>query len=294
MHAGRTCLSLSVLAGALSCAGQAYGQLIVFPSPFSTTEQQVMTSVSTQFIPGQFRERQLASESRLQIRPGLSWQISTGFYGTRYDQVSLFRTQTARLTTGPQLKWGAIELAVPLQAGQEVQAASGDAQWASGMPRMTVQLGADDSIKLEANASTRQENTLTRTSKSKRSVALSWRHAFNERFAVRTGLERSSETIDHSLESSESAQAFAQLSASLPSHWRLVFGGSLYQGVNHSGLSTDDASKDRSQSLSLSANRPLLNGWTLSGTLSLRHTLHSDLSAAFNSGTGNLRLSRDF
>lgn len=294
MHAGRTCLSLSVLAGALVCSGQAYAQLIIFPSPFSTAGQQVTTSVITQFIPGQFRERQLASESRLQIRPGLSWQTTTGFYGTRYDQVSLFRTQSARLTTGPQLQWGVIELAVPLQAGQEVQAASGDAQWASGMPRMTVQLGASDSVKLEAIASTRQENTLTRTSKSRRSVALSWRHTFNERFALRTGMERSSETIEHSLETSESAQAFAQLSASLPSHWRLVFGGSLYQIVNHASLSTDDSSKDRPQSLSLSANRPLLNGWRLSGSLSVSQTLSNDLSTPFTSRMGNLRLSRDF
>lgn len=294
MHVVRLCQWLPALAGAMLAAGHASAQMIVFPSPFSTAELPVSTSVSTRFLPGEFRERQLASESNLQIRPGLIWQTTTGLSGARYEQVMQLRNQSARVTTGPQLNWGRIELAMPLQAGQEVLVASGDSQWASSMPRMTVQLGPDDSIRLEARATTRSDNSVTRTSKSKKSVAVSWRHAFNEKYALRTGLERSYETIEHSLENSESAQAFAQLSASLPDHWRLVFGGSLYQVVSRSGGLLDDAVQDRSQSLSLTANRPLVNGWKLSGSLSVSQTLHGDGGTLSTGRTGNLRLSRDF
>ena len=288
------CRLLPVLAGAAWLATPAWAQMIVFPSPLSTSEQPVTTTVSTRFLPGEFRERQLASESKLQLRPGLIWQTTTGLSGARYDQATLFRNQSARLTTGPELKWGAIELAMPLQAGQEVLVASGESQWATGMPRMTVQLSPNDSVRLEARAGTRQDSAAIRTSKSKKTLALSWRHAFNEKFALRTGLERSSETVEHSLETSESAQAFAQLSASLPSHWRLVLGGSLYQAVNHSGTSADEVARDRSQTLSLSANRALLSGWKLSGSVSVRQAQNGDESSAFTSRSGNLRLSRDF
>lgn len=294
MRAVRPFLLLSALASMVLHAGTAIAQLIAFPSPLSTREQPVTTTVSTRFLPGEFRERQLASESNLQLRPGLVWQTTTGLSGARYDQATLFRNQSARLTTGPELKWGRVELAMPLQAGQEVLAASGESQWAASMPRMTVQLGPDDSVKLEARASTRQDSAATRTSKSKRAVALSWRHAFNEKFALRTGLERSSETVEHSLETSESAQAFAQLSASLPSNWRLVLGGSLYQAINHSAAGAEDSSRDRSQTLSLSANRSLINGWKLSGSLSVRQAQNGDESSPFTSRSGNLRLSRDF
>lgn len=294
MRAVRQFLLLSALASMTLHAGMASAQLIAFPSPLSTHDQPVTTTVSTRFVPGEFRERQLASESNLQLRPGLVWHTTTGLSGARYDQATLFRNQSARLTTGPELTWGRIELAMPLQAGQEVLAASGEAQWASGMPRMTVQLGPNDSVKLEARASTRQENTANRTSKSKKAVALSWRHAFSEKFALRTGLERSSETVEQSLETSESAQAFAQLSASLPSHWRLVLGGSLYQAISHSGGMGEDTSRDRSQTLSLSANRSLINGWKLSGSVSVRQAQNGDESNPFTSRSGNLRLSRDF
>ena len=235
----------------------------------------------------------MASESSLRIQPGLIWQTSTGLTGSRYEQATPLRPQSARLTTGPQLKWGALELAMPLQAGQET-AATSESQWASGAPRMTLALTPNDSIRLEARASNRTETSATRTSKSKKTVAVSWRHAFNERFALRTGLERSREIVEQSLETSESAQAFAQLSASLPNQWRLVLGGALYEVVNHSGEQGDDNHKDRSQSLSLSANRSLVNGWRLSGSLSVNQTLPGDASNPYTSRAGNLKLSRDF
>ncbi len=292
MRAVRHCWWMPALASVALCAGQARAQLIVFPSPLSTREQPVTTTVTTRFLPGEFRERQLASESNLQLRPGLVWQTTTGLSGARYDQAAPFRHQSARFTTGPELTWGRIELAMPIQAGQEVLSASGESQWASGMPQMTVQLGPNDSVKLEARASTRQDSAATRISKSRKAVTVSWRHTFNERFALRTGLERSSEAVEHSLETSESAQAFAQLTASLPSHWRLVLGGSLYQAVNRSGA--EDTSRDRSQTLSLSANRSLTGGWKLSGSLSVRQAQSGDESTPFTSRSGNLRLSRDF
>lgn len=294
MRAVRLSLLLAALAGTALWAGQAAAQLIIFSSPLSTSEQPVTTTVNTRFLPGEFRERQLASESNLRLRPGLIWQTATGFSGASYDQATQFRNQSARLTTGPELTWGRVELAMPLQAGQEVLIASGESQWASGMPRMTVQLGPNDSIKLEARASTRQDNAAIRTSKSRKAVVVSWRHTFNEKFALRTGLERSSETVEHSLQTSESAQAFAQLSASLPSNWRLVLGGTVFQAINHSGVRTEDSSRDRSQTLSLSANRSLLNGWKLSGSLSVRQAQNGDDSAPFTSRSGNLRLTRDF
>ncbi len=292
MRTVRHCLLLPALASAALCAMQARAQMIVFPSPLSGSEQSLTTTVSTRFLPGEFRERQLASESNLQLRPWLLWHTTTGLSGARYDQAAQFRNQSARLTTGPELRWGSIELAMPLQAGRELLVASGESQWASGMPRMTVQLGPNDSVKLEARATTRQDSAATRISKSKKAVALSWRHTFNEKFALRTGLERSSETVEHSLETSESAQAFAQLSASLPSNWRLVLGGALYQAINRSGA--DEASRDRSQTLSLSANRALVSGWKLSGSLSVRQAQNGDESSGFTSRSGSLRLSRDF
>jgi hypothetical protein len=77
---------------------------------------------------------------------------------------------------------------------------------------------------------TQQESVVTRTRKSTKAVRVSWRHAFSEKFALRTGLEYRSETVEQSLETSENTQAFAQLSANLPPNGRLVLGGSLYQG----------------------------------------------------------------
>lgn len=293
MRAVRHCLLTLVVAGAALWVVPVGAQVLVYSSPLSTMDQPVTTTVSTRFFPGEFRERQLASESNLQLRPGLIWHTVTGLSGARYDQAQ-FRHQSARLTTGPELTWGRIELAMPLQAGQEVLASSSESQWATGMPRMTVQLGPNDSVRLEARASTRQDSAATRTSKSKKVVAVSWRHTFNEKFALRTGLERSRETVEYSMATSDSAQAFAQLSASLPSHWRLVVGGSLYQAINHPGARPDDASRDRSQTLSLSANRALINGWKLSGSFSVRQTLTGGDSAAATSRSANLRLTRDF
>ena len=288
------CALLCSLLCALFAPRPAHAQLVVFPSPFSTPAQPITTTASTLTMPGEFREMRVASESSLRIRPGLIWQTTTGLTGSRYDQAMPLRAQSARLTTGPQLKWGVLELAMPLQAGHEAAVASGDSQWASGAPHMTLALTPYDSIKLEARASTRTDTAAARTSKSKKSVTVSWRHAFNERFALRTGLERSREIVEHSLETSESAQAFAQLSASLPDQWRLVLGGSLYEVVSRSGEPGDDRHKDRSQSLSLSANRPLVNGWRLSGSLSVNQTLPGDAGSAYTSRTGNLRLTRDF
>ena len=72
---------------------------------------------------------------------------------------------------------------------------------------------------------TQQESVVTRTSKSTKAVRVSWRHAFSEKFALRTGLEWSSETVEQSLETSENTQAFAQLSANLPPNGRLFVPG---------------------------------------------------------------------
>lgn len=57
-----------------------------------------------------------------------------------------------------------------------------------------------DSVKLESRATTRQESAVTRTSKSREAVAVRRRHALNEKFVFRTGLERSSEMVEQSLE----------------------------------------------------------------------------------------------
>ena len=141
---------------------------------------------------------------------------------------------------------------------------------------------------------TQQESVVTRTRKSTKAVRVSWRHAFSEKFALRTGLEWSSETVEQSLETSENTQAFAQLSANLPPNGRLVLGGSLYQGGSHSRASAEDASRDRSQTLSVFANHSLINGWNLSGSLSVPQSQYGHESAPFYSRFGNLRLSRDF
>ncbi len=49
---------------------------------------------------------------------------------------------------------------------------------------------------------TQQESVVTRTRKSTKAVRVSWRHAFSEKFALRTGLEYRSETVEQSLETS--------------------------------------------------------------------------------------------
>lgn len=293
LYGSLLCWRLAALLAVLLPGSAVYAQLVVFPSPFSSSVQPITTTATTLTMPGEFREMRVASESSLRIRPNLIWQTSTGLSGSRFEQATPLRAQSARLTTGPQLKFGALELAMPLQAGQET-ASTSESQWASGAPRMTLELTPNDSVRLEARASSRSETAATRTSKSKKTVAVSWRHTFNERFALRTGLERSREIVEQSLETSESAQAFAQLSASLPDQWRLVLGGSLYEVVNHSGDLGDDYHKDRSQSLSLSANRTLVNGWRLSGSLSVNHTLPGDASNPYTSRAGNLKLTRDF
>lgn len=251
-------------------------------------------TTSTRNLPGSFRETNVFTEQSLEVNSRLSWDTSTGLSTTQYSQGLPLRAQSARLTTGPKWQSGRFELALPVQSGQELASGQGEVMWISNAPRLSFALGPNDKIWLEARAQNRTEQRRESLRKSRKSVGINWRHAFSDRYSLRTGVARNQEIIDDGFQRSQGAEVYAQMNMRLPDRWQLSLMGSL-QMVEYSsdGLDTK-AARDQYASLALSASHGFGGGWRLTGSFSVDQNGSSGLTLPVTTQSGTLRLTRDF
>lgn len=274
---------------------------MVCPHAFSAplTSGQALLSLpavtaSTRNLPGSFRETSVVTEQSLTLSPRLSWETSTGLTTTQYTQAMPLRSQSARFTMGPRLQLGRFELSVPLQSGHELGSGQSDVVWTSNAPRMSLTLGPHDKIWLEARLQNRTEQRQASLRKSKKSVGINWRHAFSDRYSLRTGLGRNQEIIDDGSQRSQGAEVYAQLNMQLPDRWQLSVLGSVQMIEYPLYGPVTQVARDQSSSLALSARRGLGGGWWLSGSYSIDQNAPSGLSIPVYTQSGRLRLTRDF
>lgn len=251
-------------------------------------------STTTRNTPGVFKETLVLSEQSLSLNSRLSWETSTGLSTTQYTQTLPLRAQSARLTTGPRVQWGRWELSLPLQSGQELGSGQADVMWTSNAPRMSLELGPNDRVWLEARVQHRTEQRQAALRKSRKSVGVNWRHAFSDRYSFRTGVGRHQETIDDGLAHSHSAEVYAQLSMQFPDRWQLNLLGSLQTVERPLSGTSSAAARDQFASVGLSANRGLGGGWSLSGSYSIDQHQPGGLGIPVYTQSGRLRLIRDF
>jgi hypothetical protein len=251
-------------------------------------------TASSRNLPGSFRETNIFTEQSLSLNSRLSWETSTGLTTTQYAQTIPLRSQSARLTTGPRLQLGRFELSVPIQSGQELGSGQSDVMWRSNAPRMSFALGPDDKIWLEARLQNRTEHRQVSSRKSRKSLGINWRHAFDETYSLRTGLGRNQEIMDDGLQRSQGAEVYAQLNMHLPDRWQLSLLGSLQRLAYPSQSLVSRVTRDQSASLALSASHGLGGGWWVSGSYAIDQNAASGLSVPVYTQSGRLRLTRDF
>ncbi len=239
-------------------------------------------------VPGEFRESRMSARTILTLQPGLSWTTATGLTGTRYSQGMPMRSDTLDLSTGPLVRLGRAELELPLTAGRELNNLYGYTSWSGGASNLSVVLGPNDRVRLEAKLSSRSDLTSTRM---RRSTNLSWRHAFTERWAVRAGLRQIHESEHGGEEGLLQTESYASLNASLPGGWGWSLQGKL--GDSAGGTAALPTS-ERSTELSLTGRRQLSDRWWLSGTLSSIQVLRSGAGLPASSQSGGVKLQRDF
>ena len=244
--------------------------------------------------PGQFRETRVSKQQSLSLGSGLVWETSTGLTATQYTQVLPMRAQSARFTTGPTVQFGRFELALPMQSGYARGMGQGETVWTSNSPRVTFVVGPNDRVRLELRVQNRTEQRLASSHQSKKSLKVSWRHLFTDRYSLRTGVGQNQESIDDGIQRNHGAEVYAQVRARLPDNWQLSLLGST-QAVHYpsSGF-TSKATHDRYSSLLFSAERELGNRWLLSGSFSIDQNGSSSLTAPIYTQGGQLKLTRDF
>ena len=253
-----------------------------------------LPAVNSVIEPGQFRQTRVSKEQSLSLASGIVWETSTGLTATQYTQALPVRTQSARFTTGPNLQLGRFEFALPVQSGYELGTGQGEAMWMSNAPRISFNLGPNDRVRLEARVQNRTEQRQTFSRKSKKSVGVNWRHAFNDRYSLRVGMGQNQDVIDDGLQRNHGAEVYAQMRARLPSNWQVSLLGSV-QAVHYTADGVvSKATRDQSSSLVLSANKGLGGRWLLSGFFSIDQIGASGLTMPTYTQSGQVRLTRDF
>ena len=247
-------------------------------------------SGSSRVLPGEGRESRLSSERSLSLNSGFQWLTSTDLSRTRLDQPFPVRAQSLNLSTGPKIRLGNAEFSLPFNAGRETSSLGQESTWTGSSPRMTLALGTNDKLRLEARLSNRNGQLSTTH---KRSASLSWLHTINDRWTVKAGLrqEREFDTTDNPL--SNIAETYANVEARMASGWRWSLASSLSgtsYGVPTSG---DTVRRDRSASLALSTRYPLYGGWWISGELKARQTW-GEAETPWTDQSGGLKLYRNF
>ncbi len=263
--------------------------------PVQATEQRrapylLPTDLSSTHLsrPGEWRENRVLGERLMPITSGLKWQTLTDLRGTRYEQPYPALGQTFSLSTGPQLKLGRMELAMPFNTGRESSGLGETDGWRSAAPRLTVALGPNDRIRLEARVMRNE----AATARNRRTTSVTWQRQLNDRWSLSTGLSQSSVTGIDDL--SVTSEAHAGVNSTLPGGllWSLTrrFSVSTF-GIPGRALPT---STGHATSLSLSTRYPLRDGWWISGELRSTQSVSSDTLQPVTSRSGGLRLVRDF
>ncbi len=245
---------------------------------------------SSRTLPGERREERLSSERALVLSPSLQWLTSTDLSRSRLEQPYPVRAQSLILSTGPRIRLGNTELALPFDTGREASSLSREASWSGSAPRMTVALGPSDKVKLEARVSSRND---PQSSRRQRSASLSWRHSFNDHWSLTAGLrqERESDTLETAMTRTD--ETYASVEASLHGGWRWSLASSLANSNYGMGVGAGTARRNRSASLSLSTRYPLYDGWWISGELRTRQSWgEAETPQAYQSG--GLKLFRNF
>ncbi len=274
--ATRTALSAAWLAG----AGAAFAVDLSLLPP----------TLSFAGVPGEYRESRMSARSTLTLQPGLSWSTTTGLTGTRYGQGMPVRSDAFDLSTGPRLKLGRAELELPLTAGREMNSLYGYTSWSGGASNLSVTLGPNDRIRLEARLGSRSDALSLRT---RRSTTLSWRHAFTERWAIRAGLRQLRESESGSEDDRRHLEGYASLNATLPGSWGWSLQGTLGESVRWNGTSVAPRN-ERSTEISLTGKRQLTDSWWLSGTLSSSQVQRLGAGFPVSSQSGGVKLQREF
>lgn len=241
-------------------------------------------------VPGEYRESRMFSHNTLTLQPGLSWSTTTGLTGTRYSQGVPMRSDAYDLSIGPRMKIGLAELELPLTAGRELNNLYGYTSWSGGASHLSLALGPNDRIRLEAKVSSRRDAASTRK---RRSTNISWRHAFTERWAVRAGLRQLHESENGGEQDLLQTESYASLSASLPGGWGWSLQGTLGESANWRGPSAAPGN-ERSAAISITGRRQLADRWWLTGTLSSSQVLRTGIGLPVTSQSGGVKLQRDF
>ena len=241
-------------------------------------------------VPGEYRESRMSARSTLTLQPGLSWSTVTGLTGTRYSQGVPMRSDAFDLSTGPLVKLGRAELELPLSAGREMNSLYGYTHWTGGGSNLSVALGPNDRVRLEARLSSRSGLASNRT---RRSANLSWRHSFTERWAVRAGLRQLHESESGGEDDLLQTESYASLNATLPGGWGWSLQGTLGESASWSGTSTTPTNA-RSAEVSITGRRQLTDRWWLSGTLSSSYVQRNGIGLPVSSQSGGVKLQREF
>lgn len=243
---------------------------------------------STQQLPGERWEGQLTGERSLTLQPGMEWQTSTDLRRTRFEQMFPVRAQAFSLSTGPLIKFGATELALPWSTGHDSYSVGAGSSWSGGAPRMTVMLGPNDRVRLEAKMSRRRESGATQR---RRSTSLSWRHSFGNDWSLTAGLRQIRESS--AAEMSITAETYASVDASINESWRWSLASSLSDLFYGEPTGLQALQRDKSASVSLSTRYRLSDGWWISGELKSTQTYRRDEQLPMTHA-GGLKLYRDF
>ncbi len=241
-------------------------------------------------VPGEYRESRMSARSTLTLQPGVSWSTVTGLTGTRFSQGMPIRSDAFDLSTGPRIKLGRAKLELPLTAGREMNNLVGYTNWSGGGSNLSVALGPNDRIRLEAKLSSRSDALSSRT---RRSTNLSWRHAFTERWAVRAGLRQLRESDNGGDDDRAQLESYASLNATLPGGWSWSLQGTLGDSARWNGASVAPRN-ERSTELSLTSRRQLSDRLWLSGTLSSSQVQRMGAGFPVTSQSGGVKLQREF
>lgn len=239
--------------------------------------------------PGELRENRLTGERLLPLASGLQWVTSTDLRGIRHDQVYPLQSQSLSLSTGPRLKLGQSEFAMPVHGSHEATALGAGDRWRTASPRLTVALGPNDRVRLEARIS---RNDAAGVRRSKESTSVSWKHHINERWALSTGLTHSRSISD--AESRATAEAYAGIDAIRPGRlsWSLT---SRISGTSYGPLrGSEPATRGHTTSLLLSTRYPLHGGWWLGSEWRAAQTSYGDALQPTSTQSAGLRLFRNF
>ncbi len=245
---------------------------------------------SSLLMPGDRSEEHVTGERSFALGQRLEWQTSTALSRTRFEQMYPVGADGISLSTGPQIRLGATELSLPLSAGRDSRSVGGGSAWSGGAPRMTVALGPNDRIRLEARLSHRNAaGHLQR----RQTAVVSWRHSFSDDWSLTAGLRQIRDT-GGTTDARVTDETFASIDIRLSNGWRWSLASSLSDARYADATGLQPVPRDRLASFALTTRYRLADGWWISGDLKSTQSYHSDEQRSRTSHSGGLKLQRNF